>query len=197
MKFDSFLPYQFKYFNLISCLIKRAFKICSEETAFNAELSYLLKYFTQNNFPANLVSKMFQKVIHKIYNPKPKCLSAEKKPVYFHLPFFGKLKLTISRFYPHIQLRFVFTSKFTMSSLFRFIDRIPNHLLSSVVYEYNCGQCASSYIGQTKQLKIRMSQHIWVVPSERANFLPHQNSVIFEITPLKLTILFLMIILKS
>ena len=25
-----------------------------------------------------------------------------------------KLKLTISRFYPHIQLRFVFTSKFTM-----------------------------------------------------------------------------------
>ena len=68
MKFDSFLPYQFK-FNLISCLINRAFKICSEETAFNAELSYLQKYFTQNNFPANLVSKMFQKVIQKIYNP--------------------------------------------------------------------------------------------------------------------------------
>ena len=62
MKFDSFLPYQFK-FNLISCLIKRAFKICSEETAFNAELSYLQKYFTQNNFPANLFSNMFQKVI--------------------------------------------------------------------------------------------------------------------------------------
>ena len=152
MKFDSFLSYQFK-FNLISCLIKRDFKICSEETAFNAELSYLQKYFTQNNFPANLVSKMLQKVIHKNYNPKPKCLSAEKKPVYFHLPYLGnasleiklKLKLTISRFYPHIQLRFVFISKFTMSSLFRFKDRIPNHLLSSVVYEYNCGQCASSY----------------------------------------------------
>ena len=69
-------------------------------------------------------------------------------------------KLTISRFYPHIQLRFVFTSKFTMSSLFKFKDRIPNHFLSSVVYEYNCGHCASSYIGQTgKQLKIKMSQH--------------------------------------
>ena len=79
MKFYYFLPYQFK-FNLISSLIKRAFKICSEETVFNAELSYLQKYFTHNNFPANLVSKMFQKVIHKIYNPKPKCFSAEKKP---------------------------------------------------------------------------------------------------------------------
>ena len=41
-KFDSFVPHQFKT-NLISCLIKRAFKICSEETAFNAELSYHIK----------------------------------------------------------------------------------------------------------------------------------------------------------
>ena len=88
MKCDSFLPYQFK-FNLISCLIKRAFKIGSEETAFNAELSYLQKYFTQNNFPANLVSKMFQKVIHKIYNPN---VSAEKTPVYFLSPLFGQCK---------------------------------------------------------------------------------------------------------
>ena len=100
-----------------------------EETAFNAELSYFQKYFTQNNFTANLVSKMFQKVIHKIYNPNPKCLSAEKKPMYFHHPYFGnasleikrKFKLIISRFYPHIQLRSVFTYKFTMSSLFRFV----------------------------------------------------------------------------
>ena len=70
MKFDSFVPHQFKT-NLISCLIKRAFKICSEETAFNAELSYLQKYFTQNNFPANFVSKMFKKILHNIYNLKP------------------------------------------------------------------------------------------------------------------------------
>ena len=100
-----------------------------EETAFNAELSYLQKYFTQNNFTANLVSKMFQKVIHKIYNPNPKCLSAEKKPMYFLLPYFDnasleikrKFILIISRFYPHIQLRSVFTYKFTMSSLFSFV----------------------------------------------------------------------------
>ena len=127
MKFDSFVLHQFKT-NLISCLIKRAFKICSEETAFNAELSYLQKYFTQNNFPANFVSKMFKKILHNIYNPKPTiCVSAAKKPVYFHLPYMGKssfeikrqLKTIISRFYPHIQIRFIFTSKFTVGSLFR------------------------------------------------------------------------------
>ena len=31
---------------------------------------------------------------------------------------------------------------------------------TSVVYQYSCGQCSSSYIGQTvKQLKVRISQH--------------------------------------
>ena len=32
--------------------------------------------------------------------------------------------------------------------------------MSSVVYMYSCGQCTSSYVGQTsKQLKVRVSQH--------------------------------------
>ena len=79
MKFDSFLPYQFK-FNIIPCLIKRAYKICSEETAFNAELSYLQKYFTQYNFPANLVSKMFQKVIHKFTTQNPNVSLLKRNP---------------------------------------------------------------------------------------------------------------------
>ena len=123
---------------------------------------------SRNNFPANFVSKMFKKILHNIYNPKPICVSAAKKPVYFHLPYMGKpsfeikrqLKTIISRFYPHIQIRFIFTSKFTVGSLFRFKNKLPSQLLSSVIYEYKCGQCTSSYIGQTgKQLKIRISQH--------------------------------------
>ena len=71
-----------------------------------------------------------------------------------------QLKTIISRFYPHIQNRFIFSSKFTVGSLFRFKDKLPSQLLSSVIYEYKCGQCTSGYIGQTgKQLKIRISQH--------------------------------------
>ena len=32
--------------------------------------------------------------------------------------------------------------------------------MSSVVYLYSCGQCTSSYVGQSsKQLKVRVSQH--------------------------------------
>ena len=112
---------------------------------------------------------MFKKILHNVYNPKPICASAAKKPVYFHLPYMGKtsfeikrqLKTIISRFYPHIQIRFIFTSKFTVGSLFRFNDKLPSQLLSSVIYEYKCGQCTSSYIGQTgKQLKIRSATNI-------------------------------------
>ena len=167
MKFESFVPHQFKT-NFISCLIKRAFnKICSEEIAFNAELSYLQKYFTQNNFPDNFVTKMINKILHNIHNTKPICVAAVKKSVYFHIPYLGKgsfeikrqLK-TISQFYPHIQIRFIFTSKFTVDSVFRFEGKLPSHLLSSVIYEYKCGQSTSSYICQTgKQSIIRISQH--------------------------------------
>ena len=108
IKFDSFVPHQFKT-NLISCLIKRAFKICSEETSFNAELSYLQKYFTPNNFPVNFVSKMFKKILHNIYNPKPICVSAAKKPVYFHLPYMGKISFEIKRQLKTIISRFGIT----------------------------------------------------------------------------------------
>ena len=76
---------------------------------------------------------MFRKVIHKIYNPKPKCLSVEKKPVYFHLPYLGnaslemkrKLNLTISRF-------FSITFSLDLSSLLN----LPCHLFSDLKIDF-------------------------------------------------------------
>ena len=65
-----------------------------------------------------------------------------------------------TRFYPQIQLRCIFRNDFSIGSLFKFKDRLPPLLRTSVVYQYSCGQCSSSYIGQTvKQLKVRISQH--------------------------------------
>ena len=70
------------------------------------------------------------------------------------------VKLLISRFYPQVKPIFCFRTSFTIGSLFRVKDRIPLDLMSSVVYLYSCGQCTSSYVGQTsKQLKVRVSQH--------------------------------------
>ena len=46
-------------------------------------------------------------------------------------------------------------------SLFRVKDRIPPALISSVIYLYSCGQCRSSYAGQTSKqlLPVTVSQH--------------------------------------
>ena len=44
--------------------------------------------------------------------------------------------------------------------MFKFKDRLPHLLMSSVIYQYSCRQCSSSYVGQTvKQFKVRISQH--------------------------------------
>ena len=46
MNFNSFIPKHFKY-NLISCLIFRAFKICSSEMSFDRELKFLRSLFAK------------------------------------------------------------------------------------------------------------------------------------------------------
>ena len=118
------------------------------------------------NFLDITIAKINSQVIHKIYNPKPKCLSAEKKPVYFHLPFLWnasleiKRKLTISRFY--------LTFSLDLSSLLNLL----RHLSSDLKIEFLiicfhllftntiADSVRPAIIGQTrKQLKIRMSQH--------------------------------------
>ena len=167
MKFNSFIPNLYKN-NLISCLIFRAFRISSNESFFARELDFLILFFQKNSFPHQVVQKLFKKTLQNIYNPKPLCSTVERKLIFINLPYLGKdsfiikknVKLLISRFYPQVKPIFCFRTSFTIGSLFRVKDRIPLDLMSSVVYLYSCGQCASSYVGQTsKQLIVRVSQH--------------------------------------
>ena len=166
MRFNSFIPYYFKN-NLISCLINRAFKICLNEKSFNAELKFLT-YLTQNGFPCSFVQKMFRRVLNSIYKPKPIKCAVPKKPLFISVPYLGKdsfilkRKLTslIGRFYPQFKIICRFKSSFTIGSMFKFKDKLPHLLLSSVIYQYSCRQCSSCYVGQTvKRFKVRISQH--------------------------------------
>ena len=167
MNFNSFITKHFKY-NLISCLIFRAFKICSSEISFDSELKFLRSLFAKNSFPCNLIDKLFVKTIQNLYICKPHVPSVPKKDVFICLPYLGnqsfivrkKLMSLVRRFYPHVNLKCIFRNSFTIGSLFCFKDRLPLMLRTSVIYQFSCGQCSSSYIGQTvKQLKVRISQH--------------------------------------
>ena len=88
MKFHSFISYLFKT-NLISCLIKRAFLLCSTEILFIDEFNYLRRYFLQNNFPIKLIKITAARTLNSLYNPKTTCQSVQMKRIYIELPFLG------------------------------------------------------------------------------------------------------------
>ena len=167
LKYDSFVPKSFKR-NLTSCLVYRAFHICSSELSFSSELEYLKNMFTINKYPMYFLNEIFKKTINKTYNPIRPVTTVLKKDVYIRLFFVGsstysvkrKIRSLIGRFYPQINVKFVIVPQLTIQNFFHVKDRQPSSLVSSVVYKYICSQCSATYIGETrKQLKIRMSQH--------------------------------------
>ena len=63
-------------------------------------------------------------------------------------------------FFPHVKIIFISRSQSTIGSYFRFKDKLPISLASSVIYKYSCSQCPATYIGETKkQLEVRICQH--------------------------------------
>ena len=107
---------------------------------------------------------MFRRALYSIYNPLPIKCTVPKKPLFISLPYLGrdifllKRKLTplIGRFYNQFKIICCFKSSFTIRSMFKFKDRLPHLLMSSVIYQYSCRQCSSSYVGQT----VRSDSHL-------------------------------------
>ena len=94
----------------------------------------------------------------------PKRLNTKKGNFQKYITFWYKikrrLKSVIEHFYPQVNARIIFQSSNSIQNFFKFKDRIPLSLASSVVYQYTCRQCSATYIGETKkQLKVRISQH--------------------------------------
>ena len=111
---------------------------------------------------------MSRESLCSLYNCKPPVITVPKRDVFLKIPFLGvqsfrmkrKLKSIIEHFYPQVNARIIFQSSNSIQNFFKFKDRIPLSLASSVVYQYTCRQCSATYIGETKkQLKVRISQH--------------------------------------
>ena len=85
-KYDSALPNRYE-FNLIQCLVTRAFRIISDMNSFNKEILFLKKYFFQNKFPSTYVENIINKTISSISSPSVSVQSAEKKSLYCTIPF--------------------------------------------------------------------------------------------------------------
>ena len=67
----------------------------------------------------------------------------------------------LMKFYPYVDLKFVFKNPLTIGSLFSFKDTLPELMRSCVVYKFNCPKCNfGTYVGCTKRLlKVRIDSH--------------------------------------
>ena len=168
MNFNSSIPEKYK-FNLINCLIDRAFKINSTVTGFFQKIEKLKQYFYRNDFPVNLINKTIERKLYKLKYENNNNISVEKKKLYINLPYLNKLsnksinndiQKLINRFYPHINLNIIFQNNFSIASFFPFKDRIPTSMISNLVYKYSCAQCPATYYGETsRHLHTRIAEH--------------------------------------
>ena len=84
------------------------------------------------------------------------------------LPFLGQYSLLVKKrlirlikqCYPKLKLQVIYSSPKRIFSLFRFKDKLPSLICSSVVY-YKCPGCHASYYGKTtRNLVFRCREHL-------------------------------------
>ena len=173
MKFDSAISDKYK-FNLVDCLVDRAYKINSTVTGFFMEIKRLKGFFAANGFNIFALDRQIFKKLYSIKNPPPTTCTVPKRIIYCKIPFISKwvnkafeksLSEMMKEFFPHINLRLIFSNGFSISRMFPFKDHTPKHVRSNIVYQYHCGICNSMYIGETsRHYATRIAEHKGVSP---------------------------------
>ena len=148
-------------FALIKCLIFRVYSIATTYLWLHKDLSTLKNKFKGNGFPSHLVDSCINSFLDKTYKkPEEAIPTVEKKSVTFVLPFLGqqsyliakRLKQSIQKFYPCVELNVVFKRGFSIGDMFKFKDLLPLRCRSGVIYYTSCNRCGPSvaYLGKTK-----------------------------------------------
>ena len=186
----SSVPNIFKM-NAVNTLIHRAHKICSSIVLFDKEMDFLTKYFTGNRYPKKVIVlaiRKFRRMMNLPNNTNPNS-DNDKKRCYISLPFYGAFSYQIRKdlnkclrpLYPNVEFRYIFTNKFTISSLFPFKDRAPNELASLVTYLFTCPSCEASYVGKTTMnFTTRVHQHLGKSVTTKKVLKTEPNSAVYQ-----------------
>ena len=165
--YSSFIPDTYKS-GLVSTLLYRAYVISSSYKSLHEEVERLKKIFAKNNYPSRFVDKCIFNFFNKVYGDRTPVVTVPKKEFTLFLPFLGttsfKTKNSLVRSFrellPFSKLKIIFRSSKRLSSCFSFKDKIPNSLMSGVIYKYTCPVCNHSYIGSTKRYwEKRLEEH--------------------------------------
>ena len=126
---------------------------------------------TENCFPRSIIDRVIKSFLDGKFGKKPPKKTDDKTPLIFCLPYLGRYTLQaktrlirlIKQCYPELKLEVIFTSPKRISSLFRFKDKLPSLICSSVSYRYRCPGCHASYYGKTtRNLVVSCREHLGI-----------------------------------
>ena len=164
--FNSFLPDLYKK-SLVSTLLFRLFTICSSWELVDKEVTNLKKILSRNAYPASAIDRLVKTFFTRMRNRKP-VHTVPRQQFQIILPYLGsvsgkvqkKLKSLAKRYLPASEIVVIFKSPSRLSSVFNFKDKLPQYLVSGIIYKYTCSRCNSTYIGKTKRHRHhRVSEH--------------------------------------
>jgi len=99
--------------------------------------------------------------------PSEPTLTVPKKDVVLVLPYLGfysdaitrRLKPRFNKFYGFVNFRVIFQNTRRIKSFFPYKDRFNRFQKSKIVFKASCWDCDAFYIGKTKRLHDRKTEH--------------------------------------
>ena len=168
--YKAFLPDTYKK-GLISTLLYRAYMINSSYLSLSEEVEKLKQIFKKNGYPLNFIDRCISKFFNKLHQEKVPVHTVPKKELFIILPFLGssswnvknELVKSFKNILPFCKVKIVFKTTNRLATYFNFKGRLPQSLLSGVIYQFTCATCKCSYVGCTKRFwEKRLEEHLHI-----------------------------------
>ena len=152
-------------------------------------ITFLNGIFQNNGYPESFIDKYFKKFLNNNHLVKENVPPLKKRCLLLVLPYLEiislqtktKLQQSLKGVLNCCKLGIVFKCQISLFSSFRYKDPIPKHLISGVVYKFQCGLCIDSYYGGSiRHLDIRSGEHIGVSPHTGKKVKPSNNSSVCD-----------------
>ena len=146
----------------IRALVYRSKHLNTHSVDYEASFPLIKSLFEANGYPPRLIDQ----IKNSVDNPRQK--NDKPSPIILHLPFVKSKEIptlktvnAINKVLPTQHRLLVAFKTLKTANLFPNKDRVSLGLASNVIYKFQCEQCTSCYIGETRRhLSTRVAEHI-------------------------------------
>ena len=160
LKWNSFVPKSYKK-SVVGSMVYRAIKICSSYALIHNEIETIKQITKRNRYPEKFVNAQIRNTLGRYLDkenntdfykkkPEPTLNEQEKQQVFINIPYIGKHTEKLgNKIDPKINVQPIPTPPPAITRYFNTKDPIPNDLQLNFIYQINCSECHTSYIGKT------------------------------------------------